>query len=131
MGTEIFLVAYATLGVLAQRLVRIICENCKEEYRPDKALIEKVGLPADVVLYRGRGCQKCNQTGYRGRTGIYELLKVDSQLRRILFQKAAFDDIYEHARQNGMKTLREHGLEKALAGVTTLEEVISITESGF
>lgn len=130
MGVETFLVAYATLGVLAQRLVRVICDNCKEEYKVDDALAEKVGLPKGSILYRGRGCEACNNTGFRGRTGIYELLVIDPNLRHTLLQSTSLEKVYEQARKNGMKTLREHGLEKVLQGITTLEEVLTITESG-
>lgn len=130
MGVETFLVAYATLGVIAQRLVRIICDECKEQYQPDPAFLKKFGLPEKTILYRGRGCDACNQTGFSGRTGIYEILKVDQELRHSLFQNASLDDVYEQARKSGMKTLREHGLEKALQGTTTIEEVLSITEGG-
>jgi len=130
MGVETFLVAYATLGVVAQRLVRVICEQCREPYKLEDALAQKVGLPKGATLYRGRGCEVCNNSGFKGRTGIYELLVVDSTLRHILFQNSSLDDVYEQARKNGMKTLREHGLEKVLQGITTPEEVLSITEGG-
>ncbi len=110
---------------------QIICEDCKEQYQLDETYAKKISLPKGVTLYRGAGCKACNNTGFKGRTGIYELLLVDSNLRRILFQKASFDDVFEAAKKNGMKTLRENGMEKVLQGVTTIEEVLSITESGF
>lgn len=128
MGVESFLVAYATLGVLAQRLVKLICEECKEPYAPDSVLLEKLGLPKQTKFYRGKGCQACNNMGYRGRTGIFELLVVDRELRALLFGNPSFDDVYTMAKTKGMKTLREHGVEKVLQGITTIEEVLRITE---
>lgn len=130
MGVENFLVAYATIGVVAQRLVRKICEDCKETYTLDSAFAKRAGLPTGVALYRGQGCEKCHDTGYKGRTGIFEMLRVDSSLRHALFDNASFDHIYKQARKSGMKTLREHGMEKVMAGVTTVEEVLAITETG-
>lgn len=130
MNVDTFLVAYATIGVLAQRLVRKICQSCKEQYKLDAVLAKRAGLPEGVTLSRGKGCKQCGETGYSGRTGIFELLMVDTPMRHTLFHNATFDEVYNQARKQGMKTLREHGMEKVLQGQTTLEEVLAITESG-
>lgn len=129
MGIEPVLLSAATLGVIAQRLVRKVCENCKEEYAASPETAHEMNLPKDSRLYRGRGCGQCNNTGYRGRTGIFEVLSIDERVRELLIAKAPFEQILEAARKRGMQSLREDGLEKALAGVTTIEEVIRVTEA--
>lgn len=130
-GIDPFLAADSLLLVIAQRLVRTICPRCKEEYRPGEEMAEMLrrhgfelnGRP----LYRGKGCKECNYTGYKGRTAIHELLVIDSEIRELIAKGATANEIKEMAREKGMKTLREDGFEKALKGITTVEEVINRT----
>lgn len=130
MGVEPFLISACLTGIMAQRLVRMICEDCKEPYEPSKATLEKWGLKdrGDVALYRGRGCEACKGTGYRGRTGIFELMIIDDELRELVVIGASAVTIRKKAQEKGMRLLREDGLEKALAGLTSIEEVARVCE---
>jgi general secretion pathway protein E len=128
MGIEPFMVASTLSAVLAQRLVRRICPHCREEYRPDR---EYAGITLPETLYRGRGCEKCFQLGTTGRTGIYELLPIDAELCSMIIRRTSTQEIKEYAIARGMRTLRDDGLEKAFAGVTTLEEVLRVTQEDY
>ncbi|HSQ41172.1 MAG TPA: ATPase, T2SS/T4P/T4SS family [Fibrobacteraceae bacterium] len=128
MGLEPFLVATAIKGVLAQRLVRRICPNCKEVFEVSKELRESLGLSKDAVFYRGKGCGKCDNTGYKGRLGIFEFLAPNEQIRQMIIRRASGDDIKREAMKAGMLTLRIDGMEKALQGLTTLEQVLAASE---
>ncbi len=132
MGIEPFLAASSIVGILAQRLVRRICPNCREEYRPSPELLREMGLanavPAGAAFYRGAGCSQCMDIGYRGRTGIYELLPMDDQVRDLLLQNRDAASIRTAATKKGMKTLREAGLALALKGETSIEEVLRVTQ---
>ncbi len=131
MGVENFLIASSLLGVLAQRLVRTICKKCKESYKLDEKLLKSLGLSdSAATFYRGKGCAQCKETGYGGRVSICELLVVDETIRRLILTKASSDDIRATARKNGMITMREDGIQKALKGITTLEEVLRVTLEG-
>ncbi|MCX7738837.1 MAG: GspE/PulE family protein [Hydrogenothermaceae bacterium] len=128
MGIESYLIADSLLLVVAQRLAKRLCENCKERYIPskkEKAIIEKAGftVDSDTYLYRGSGCRSCNFTGYKGRVGIHELLYVSSRIKELMIQNATTDEILKVALAEGMKTLRQDGVLKVLQGITTLEEV--------
>ena len=129
MGIESFLISSSVLGVLAQRLVRVICEHCKEPVTLDKRLIEEMGPWASDSLqtYHGKGCEKCSFTGFRGRCGIYELLIIDDDIRHLILQKSTAQVIKEAARKKGMKTLREDGWEKVINQQTTVEEILRVT----
>ncbi len=129
MGIEPFLVSSSLIAVMAQRLVRRICANCKVADEKGMAMLKKAGkeLPAGVTLYKGRGCRECKGTGYSGRTGIHELLIMDETLRRMVVDKLPTDEIRKYAQNHGMRTLREDGMEKVFAGITTLEEVIRVS----
>jgi general secretion pathway protein E len=132
MGIEPFLVASSVVAIAAQRLVRQICAGCKKPYRPSAEELAKLGVPAaeePATLYRGVGCAACAQTGYRGRTAIYELLVVDDEIRRLIVTKADSSVIKQAAIAKGMTTLKEEGAAKVLAGVTTTEEAMRITQS--
>jgi len=133
MGVEPFLVSSSLLGVLAQRLVRKVCQKCKEEYTPSAELIKALGLEgkdlSKVRFVRGRGCKICNNSGYRGRIGIFELLRVSLQIQELVLRKASADTIRDVAKKQGMVTLREAAMEKMLAGITTPEEVIRVTQA--
>jgi general secretion pathway protein E len=127
MGVEPFLAATSLAGIMAQRLVRLICTHCKEAYAPsptESAYFQ--GPPAE--LWHGLGCERCGSTGYQGRTGIYEFLLVDGEVRHMITERRSAQDIKGYAVSKGMKTLRSDGLEKVSKGVTTLEEVLRVTQ---
>jgi general secretion pathway protein E/type IV pilus assembly protein PilB len=132
MGVKPFLVASSVRAIMAQRLIRKVCPNCKEPYTPTD--YEKEVLKLDdqklsgMTVYRGRGCNECSRTGYRGRQGIYEIFQLDDEVRRLIYEKSPANVIRARARELGMRTLREDGVRKIMAGVTTPEEVISITQ---
>ncbi len=128
MGVEPFLLSSSLIGVLAQRLVRRLCPSCKEAYTPDAAelsVLNKAGKPA--LLYRPVGCVACSQTGYRGRTGIYELLSVDDTLRSKIHTRDSEQNLRHYAQQQGMLNLRDDALRWVISGDTSLEEVIRVT----
>ncbi|HXN07440.1 MAG TPA: ATPase, T2SS/T4P/T4SS family, partial [Nitrospiria bacterium] len=127
MGIEPFLMSSAILGILAQRLIRKVCVQCKETFSPPPEVIEEFHLPSDASFVRGKGCPVCRQTGYKGRTGIYELLLLDDATRRLIISKTVSSEISTIAKQSGMENMRHHGLSKVLAGETTLEEVLRVT----
>ncbi|MFH1771691.1 MAG: ATPase, T2SS/T4P/T4SS family [Candidatus Omnitrophota bacterium] len=133
MGIEPFLVSSSLLGVLAQRLLRKICQKCKQDFYPSEAVIETLGLndkiKGAIKLSQGKGCKICNNTGYRGRIGIYEFLEVTPVIHDLVIKKSSADEIREIAKQQGMIMLREAALEKLLKGVTSLQEVMRVTQS--
>jgi type IV pilus assembly protein PilB len=129
MGVEPFLISSSVIGIVSQRLARTICPKCIQSYEASSDTLRKLGLnikSESVTLYRGRGCDYCKYTGYRGRTGIFEVMKIDDEIRNLIVRKASSTEIRETARRKGMKTLLEAGLEKVLEGTTTLEEVIRV-----
>jgi general secretion pathway protein E len=125
MGVEPFLVASSLIGALAQRLVRVICPHCKESYKPTP---EEARYLSSSVLYRGRGCEKCGDKGYLGRTGIFELLLIDDDIRHMITEKIDSQSIKNYAVSKGMKVLRTDGFEKAAKGITSVEEVLRVTQ---
>jgi len=131
LGLEPFLLTATLEAVVAQRLVRRICENCKEEYRPSEVQLLELNLtPEDVtgrVFYYGRGCDYCNNTGYRGRQGIFEVMVLDDELRELIMSHASTAVLRAEARKRGMRSLREAGLLSIYDGVTTIEEVVKET----
>jgi general secretion pathway protein E len=129
MGIENFLISSALLGVLAQRLVRVICADCKEEAPLTPFLRSEMGLleKENVNIYHGKGCKSCSQTGFKGRCGIYELLVVDDSIRELILKKVTAQSICDQARKNGMRTLREDGWDKVVKGITTVEEILRVT----
>jgi len=129
MSVETFLVAYATAGVLAQRLVRVLCDNCKKPYQVDAILAKKTNIPERTIVYKPMGCDQCYNSGYKGRTGIFEILQITEGMRHLLFSGASIDVLYKQLEKDGIKTLRQHGLEKVLAGITSVDEVITVTET--
>ncbi len=128
MGIEDYLVSSTLVAVLAQRLVRRICPHCRQpdDDIPD-SIRQKLGL-VDTTLYRGTGCNHCSGTGYRGRIGVFELLEVDEDIRQLILKRASSTEIKALSRKKGMRTLQEDGLQKAIAGVTSLEEVVRVTQ---
>ncbi|HOJ86196.1 MAG TPA: type IV-A pilus assembly ATPase PilB, partial [Elusimicrobiales bacterium] len=127
------------LMVVAQRLVRTVCKNCKEAYEVKPELIIGLGASKNLIeqnikdgklyLYKGKGCEKCSNTGYKGRVGIHEILEVTDPIRELIISKTDSTKIKEVAKKNGMITLRESALRKMMLGLTTVEEVIRVTGS--
>jgi type IV pilus assembly protein PilB len=131
MGVKPFLVATSVMGVMAQRLVRTVCKNCRTEYTPDTQVVRALKLSDEYMKSHtwthGAGCDECNNTGFRGRKGIFELMVVNDEIRHLIYECAPANEIRVVARKNKMKTLREDGLKKAALGITTLEDVLRIT----
>ncbi|MEK6261739.1 MAG: ATPase, T2SS/T4P/T4SS family [Planctomycetota bacterium] len=131
MGIEPFLITATVEAVLAQRLVRKICSECRTQFEPSDELLMELQLPIaqarQYKFYYGRGCQRCNNSGYKGRCGIYELLEVNDEVRDLIAASASVDDIRNYARSQGMTTLREAGLKLIFDGVTTIDEVVRET----
>ena len=132
MGVEPYLVSSSVIGVVAQRLVRRICEECREEYVPDPSLLKGLGLDAeeyaDASYYHGRGCEACKFLGYRGRSAIYEIMVMDEDIRELTVQRVPASVIKATALDHGLKTLRHNALEKVLEGSTTIDELIRVTQ---
>jgi type II secretory ATPase GspE/PulE/Tfp pilus assembly ATPase PilB-like protein len=132
MGVEPFLVASAVEGFIAQRLVRVICDNCKSEFKPDKEILRELGVSrmdlSKIKLYEGKGCESCRFTGYKGRTAIYEILVMSEPIRELVLKRSSSDQIKKKALSLGMRTLRQDGWEKIKAGITTPGEVIRVTQ---
>lgn len=130
MGTEPFLVASSIIGVMAQRLCRLICENCKKEFIPSAGIIKHSKLlyqAGKTHVYSGEGCEQCNKTGYKGRTTVSELLIPNERIKELIVEKSPTSVIKNEAMKQGMRTLRQDGLAKVLRGLTTLEEVIRVS----
>ena len=132
MGVEPFLLASSLIGVGAQRLVRRLCLECRQPFAADAAQLVTLGFSPtgtapNTILYSPAGCPACNQSGYRGRTGIYELLTVDQDLRRLVHDRASEQVLREHVVSRGMRSLRDDGLRLAAQGITSLEEVVRVT----
>jgi type IV pilus assembly protein PilB len=129
MGVEPFLITSALLGVLAQRLVRCICPDCRQEYKVNANTLKKLSLDKEISsFYRGKGCPKCLNSGYKGRLGIFELLIPDEKIRNLILLRPSIEVIKRQARENGMTTLKESGIDKIKAGITTAEEVLQTTQ---
>ncbi len=141
MGVEAFMVTSSLVLVQAQRLVRTICKDCKMEYRPKPEIVKSFGINEELLrrldlphvdirnikFYKGKGCENCNNDGYKGRIGIYEVMEMTENLRQTILRGGSTTDIARLARQEGMLTLRESALRKALLGITTIEEVVRVT----
>ncbi len=130
MGVEPFLISSSVIGVLAQRLVRIICKDCREEYVPTQEALKDIGLldESRIKFYRGRGCSKCMNTGYKGRIGIFELMVLDKEIRNLAIAKAPHEAIKRQAVASGMVTLKQDGIQKVKDGLTTVEEMLRVTQ---
>jgi general secretion pathway protein E len=133
MGIEPFLVTSSVIAIIAQRLVRVLCPHCKEIYKPDKETLANLGLALSVLkknsFYRKKGCNLCMHTGYRGRTAIFEIMIVDDEIKRLVLKTSDANQINELALKQGMITLQKDGIDKALKGITTTEEVLRVTRS--
>jgi type IV pilus assembly protein PilB len=134
MGVEAFLIASAVVGVQAQRLVRLICPKCKESYTPPKDAVRRLGIDiedgTEVTFSRGRGCDYCKGTGYKGRVGVYELMPVTDKVRDLVLARASSYAIKDVAIETGMKTLRDDAIQKILLGMTTVEESLRVIFAG-
>ncbi len=132
MGVPGYLVASSVIGILAQRLVRVICSRCKTKYMPSDAVLDEAGIPRDAAknaeFAHGKGCNYCQKKGFRGRNGIHELLVVTSKVREQIFSAASTQDIRKQAIRDGMRTLYVDGVQKAMKGITTLEEVYRVAK---
>lgn len=128
MGLEPFLISSSLILIVAQRLVRKICPKCKEEYSMSPAALKDLGLDVNTKIFRGKGCSVCKKSGFLGRIGIFEILVLDELIRKMVEEKVSADAIKKKAIELGMKTLREDGLEKARQGLTTVEEILRVTE---
>ena len=130
IGIDTTLIQSALSAVLAQRLLRILCKRCKEAYTPPDNFLQKLGLPPgkQVSLYKEVGCTSCMESGYRGRTGIHELLVFDTNIRELLVGRPSIQDIRQAGRMSGMKTLKQSGIRKVIAGTTSLNEVMRVAK---
>ncbi len=132
MGVENYLVASTVEGIMAQRLVRLICPYCKYKYRPDSNILKLFNydesIEGPIYLYKGKGCKECNYTGYYDRTAIFELMLIDDEIREMIVGKISSNKIRHVARRKGMRTLREDGWQKVKMGLTTVDEVIRVTQ---
>ena len=135
MGVEAYLVASSLDCSLAQRLARRLCSHCREAYRPTEVELQEAGFPEHLAsrveeLYRPAGCSRCGKTGYRGRLGLYEVMPITEEIERLTVERRSSDDIRRVAIEQGMVTLREDGLEKVAAGLTSMEEIFRVVVEG-
>jgi general secretion pathway protein E len=132
MGIEHFLVSSSVIAIVAQRLVRRLCDECKTVYIPDEESLQDIGITSEMSagkeIYRAEGCEGCLNTGYRGRTGIFELMVLGDAMRNLILKTSDSNTIKRRAVQQGMKTLRQDGTSKVLNGITTVEEVLRVTQ---
>jgi general secretion pathway protein E len=132
IGIEPFLISSSVIAVAAQRLVRVLCKNCKEPHFPDESLLTAIGIPMEKThsaeIFKAVGCEKCFHTGYRGRIGIYELMLMGQELKSLILKSYDANRIMEEARKLHMVSLRQDGINKVLRGVTTIEEVLRVTQ---
>ena len=132
MGVPSYLIASSVIAIMAQRLVRTVCKKCREPFQPPQSVIESVGFPEKALetahFMHGRGCSNCNMKGYKGRLGIYELMKMSSKIRELTFAEAPTSQIRQAAIMEGMKTLYVDGLNKVCKGITTIEEVMRVAK---
>jgi type II secretory ATPase GspE/PulE/Tfp pilus assembly ATPase PilB-like protein len=129
MGVEPFLVASTVEGVMAQRLLRTVCSGCRETVKRDRNGAPEAALPEDIRSYSsGRGCDNCRGTGYRGRSGLFEVFAMDDAMRDLIVRRESSGRIKRYARDHGMKTLREDGWDRVREGRTTPEEVMRIAK---
>ncbi len=131
MGVEPFLITSTVIMCISQRLIRMICSHCKEAYDPSPALLKEMNIQLQEgeknKLYHGVGCKKCSNTGYKGRTGVYEVMELDDEIRELILTRESAHIIKELAKQKGMVTLRQATIKKVLAGITTIEELMRVS----
>ncbi|MED5280479.1 MAG: type II/IV secretion system protein, partial [Verrucomicrobiota bacterium] len=131
MGVKPFLVSASLRAALAQRLVRSICQSCKEPHTPSPSELSVLGIGEDQVsnasFMRGAGCEKCGDKGFRGRKGVFEIFVVNEEIEEMIYHNVSIVELRRKAREMGMRSMREDGFRKVLAGVTTLDEVLMVT----
>lgn len=128
MGVEPFLITSSLIGVLGQRLITRICPYCKESYTAEEETLKKIGIEGSVLLHRGKGCNECRFTGYLGREGLFELLLITDGIKKLIVEKASASQIKAQAVMDGFSTMRQEGLLKVVEGITTLTEVMRVTQ---
>lgn len=128
MGIEPFLVSSSTIAIVAQRLVRLICQHCKTSYTPSETILKSLNLDSQTKFHKGCGCQRCKNTGYGGRLAISELLVINEEIRQLILQNKSSDEIKSVAVKNGMKTMKDNGILQVINGLTTYDEVLRVTE---
>ena len=133
MGVPSYMVSAAIVGIIAQRLVRVICPKCKAEYTPTKAELDMAGIESwsvsSMTFYKGRGCQECNQFGYKGRMAVHEILVFDNDIRELIQNGASVNEMKRHALETGMNTIRDSIIELLNKGLTTVEELINVAHT--
>ncbi|MFB0524200.1 MAG: GspE/PulE family protein [Phycisphaerae bacterium] len=133
LGVEPFLITATLEGIVSERLVRKICENCKTKFEPNEAQLKELSLTEDDIkgkqFYYGRGCERCNNTGYRGRTGIFEIMVFNDEMRDLIMNRASTNVLRAAAQKSGMRLLRDNGLAAIYDGVTTIDEVVKETST--
>jgi type IV pilus assembly protein PilB len=128
MGGSPYALAKSLVGISSQRLVRRICSDCKEEHKPEVWELKNLGIVENTIFYRGKGCDKCNNSGYRGRAAVYELLELNDDIRAAIANNASYDELTELAAKTGMKSLKQDAMGKVFQGITTLDEAIRVCE---
>ena len=128
MGVEPFLISSSVIGIMAQRLVRVICKKCKEKYSPETDILKELDVKENFAMYRGKGCTACKGTGFAGRTAIFELMRISENIKKLIITKASSSEIKMAALNEGMRVLRDDGLDKVRSGITTIEEIRRVTE---
>ena len=132
MGVPSYLVASSVVAIMAQRLVRVVCQKCKQPYTPSEATMQAAGVTPEMMarasFSRGKGCANCQGSGFRGRLGIYELMLMSSKVRELTFKEAPTEQVRRAAQSEGMRTLYWDGLEKAVKGITTLDEIFRVAK---
>lgn len=129
MGIEPYLVSSTVVAVLAQRLVRLICPHCRQSYQPPEELLNSLGIfEKNIVFYKGAGCKNCRQTGFQGRTGIFELVIINDEIRSLVMSKSSTSTLQKAAVEAGLTTLLEDGLKKVMAGTTALAEILRVSQ---
>jgi general secretion pathway protein E len=133
LGVEPYLVSSSLIAIIAQRLVRKVCPDCKERVQPSPHELRELGLGASAEhtgkFFVGAGCEKCFQTGYRGRTGIYEMMMINEEIQNLIYKRESAGTIKRVALNAGLQTLRMDGARKVLAGLTTVSEVLRVTQA--
>ncbi|MFA4875417.1 MAG: GspE/PulE family protein [bacterium] len=128
LGVEPFLLSSAIIGVMSQRLVRRICEHCRKPAEVDEVKLMALGIPPKTVVHRGRGCKKCRMSGYSGRMGLFEIIPIDKDLRKMIVAGKTEDELTAEARARGIQDLRQQGAKHVIKGATTVDEVLRVTE---
>jgi general secretion pathway protein E len=132
IGVEPFLISSSVLAVVAQRLIRVLCKDCKQPYTPDETALKSIGIIQDqieeAIFYKAEGCENCFHTGYKGRTGIFETMRMESSLKSLILHTYDSNLIKSEAINQNMITLRQDGVQKVIKGVSTIEEVIRVTQ---